>query len=258
MKKTLLILLILLIPFITGCYKAKRDYLSNAISDFSDGFETYTSVSEFIGTDIWNGSQLTISGNELTIDTTVVHSGNKSLKCSATTTQGDVVSKAGILKNNLGIEEGGVFYFECWYYLESIQPKNIFIADFEEPAAISSSPGFRLMLNEEGALCVERRKMTESTLQQTVEQPRIFPLQQWVRIQLEVKLSQRNKGYIKLWQNGELILDHDKVQTMPRDMIYVTQGTSGVFRQVEIGLTANGSGAPAILYVDDFVIRKIR
>jgi 5-keto 4-deoxyuronate isomerase len=79
-----------------------------------------------------------------------------------------------------------------------------------------------------------------------------------VRIQLEVKLSQRNKGYIKLWQNGELILDHDKVQTMPRDMIYVTQGTSGVFRQVEIGLTANGSGAPAILYVDDFVIRKIR
>jgi hypothetical protein len=187
-----------------------------------------------------------------------VHSGNKSLKCSATTTQGDVVSKAGILKNNLGIEEGGVFYFECWYYLESSQPKNIFIADFEEPAAISSSPGFRLMLNEEGALCVERRKMTESTLQQTVEQPRIFPLQQWVRIQLEVKLSQRNKGYIKLWQNGELILDHDKVQTMPRDMIYVTQGTSGVFRQVEIGLTANGSGAPAILYVDDFVIRKIR
>lgn len=255
MKK---ILLLFLLPFIAGCYKEKRDYLRNAITDFSEGFETYTSVSEFIGTDIWNGSQLTISGNELSIDTTIVHSGSKSLKCSATTTQGDVVSKAGILKNNFGYDEGEVFYFECWYHLETTQPRDIFIADFEEPAVISSSPGFRLMLNENGALCVERKKMTKPTLQQTVEQPRIFPLQQWVRIQLEVKLSQRNKGYIKLWQNGELILDHDKTQTMPRDMIYVTQGTSGLFRQAEIGLTANSSGAPALLYVDDFVMKKIR
>lgn len=242
---------------LAGCYKERSDYLSTAITDYSDGFETYTTFPqpEFIAN--WPGSQLTLAGNAIFIDTTFSHSGNQSLRCEATNTVGGDVSKASILKNDLGFQQDDEIYFECWYYLNAGSLPNIFIADFEEPATISSSPGFRLMLNENGELCVERNKMNKSTLLQTIAQPRVFPQMQWVRIQLEAKLHKRNKGYLKLWQNGELILEHHNVQTLPRDMIYVTQGTAAVMRQVEIGLTANSSNGPAVLYVDDMRIRKL-
>jgi hypothetical protein len=254
MKKSGLVLMILLLA---GCYKTRREYLETAITDYAEDFESYTAFTQpgFLAN--WQGSQLTFAQNGLFIDSAFSHSGNNSLRCEATSTVGGNVSKASILKNNLGFEQDDEIYFECWYYLTASSLPNIFIADFEEPATISSSPGFRLMLNENGELCVERNKMNKSTLRQTITQPRIFPQMQWVRIQLEAKLHKRNKGYLKLWQNGELILEHHDVQTLPRDMIYITQGTAAVLRQVEIGLTANSSSGSAVMYVDDMRIRKL-
>ncbi|MCU0432182.1 MAG: polysaccharide lyase [Bacteroidia bacterium] len=255
MKKTAFALFVILSA---GCYKARNEYLETAVTDYSDGFENYTRFPQPEFLDNWPGSQLTLSGNTISIDSTFSHTGSRSLRCEAANTAGGEVSKASILKNDLGFEQGDEIYFECWYYLNAASLPNIFIADFEEPALISSGPGFRLMLNDNGALCVERNKMNERTLSQTIAQPRVFPQMQWVRIQLEAKLHKRNKGYVKLWQNGELILEHYDVQTLPRDMIYVTQGTAAVLRQVEIGLTANSSSGAAVLYVDDFVVRKLR
>lgn len=253
MKKHLLILLLL--PALAGCYKAKRDYLATALRDFSDGFETYATAADLISEDRWPGNQLTLADNSISIDTVNVHSGNQSLRCEAGITIGDVVSKASLLNNNFGFEQGDEIYFEAWYFVNSSNPPNLFLADFEENANISLGPGFRLLINENGGLCIERKKMGKSTLQQTISTPRALPLGQWVRIQLEVKLAKRNKGYFKLWQNDELILEHNNVQTLPRDMIYVTQGTAGLLRQLEVGITANGSNQAATVWVDDVVIR---
>jgi hypothetical protein len=253
MKKVCLATMLLMLA---GCYKARNEYLETAIKDYAEDFESYTAFPQPAFLANWPGSQLTFSQNRISIDSTFSHSGNKSLRCEATNTVGGDVSKASILKNDLGFEQGDEIYFECWYYLTASSLPNIFIADFEEPATISSSPGFRLMLNENGELCVERNKMNKSTLSQTGSQPRVFPQMQWVRIQLEAKLHKRNNGYVKVWQNGELILEHYDVQTLPRDMTYITQGTAAVLRQVEIGLTANSSSGSAVMYVDDMRIRK--
>lgn len=240
-----------------SCMKRKDEYLKNATTQFQEDFEAYNETDELFDPGQWGATQLTLGDNHITIDTQIVHGGSRSLKMSATTTAGDVVSKASIFKNDFGILEGERLVIDAWFYLESDNPKDFFLLDLEDPAVISSSPGVRLMINENGALCVERRKINASTLQQNQGQEKTFPLNQWVRLTVEIKLHQRRKGSIALWQNDELLLNHENVQTLPRDLLYITQGTSGILRQVEIGITANSSGSPATLFIDDLSIRRV-
>jgi|GEM_PF-475553 hypothetical protein len=243
--------------FCVSCTKRKADYLNSATTNFHEDFETYTITDQLFDPGPWGAAQLTLGDNSITIDTLNVYTGSRALKMSANTTEGDMVSKASIFKNDFGFQEGDRFITECRFHLQCSQPKDFFLLDFEDPAAISSGPGMRLMLNENGALCVERKKMNASTLQQNQGTEQVFPLNTWVHIKIEILLHQRRRGSILVWQNNELILKYDNVQTLPRDLLYITQGTSGILRQIEVGITANSSGAPALLYIDDLKVTPV-
>ena len=254
MKKLPFVFLLLLF---SGCYKEKRDYIADAAHSYSDDFESYANADSLYSDAHWSANQLTVDGNTISIDTIIVHSGNQSLRCFAKPTSSEIVSKAGLLKNNLAFENNSVVEYEAWYFIESQQSlSNLFLVDFEDPAYISASPGFRIMVNANGELCAERKKMNHSTLQQTISTPRVLPKGQWVKLKLEFKLSQRKKGYIKIWQDDELILEHNNIITLAKDFIYVTQGTAGFLRQVEPGITANGSTGEVVMYVDDLKVRQ--
>lgn len=256
MKKSLLLLFVLF--FLCGCYKEKREYLEGAIDSYSDDFESYLHTDSLYGDDHWSGNQLTIPENAVSIDTQIVHSGNQSLCFFAKPKSGNTVSKASLLKNNFGFENNSVVEYEAWYYIQSQESlPDLFLVDFEDPAYISSSPGFRIMINENEEVCVERNKMNHHTLQQTIGTHKKFPKNQWVKLKIEFKLSQRKKGYVKIWQDDELILDHSNVITLAKDFAYASLGTVGFLRQIEIGITANGTAGDLVMYMDDFRIKKM-
>ena len=88
----------------------------------------------------------------------------------------------------------------------------------EEQAFIGAGPGMRLALVD-NQLRVEY-KFNEKDIVQTSGQEIDFPRNQWVELIWEVKLSQKNNGTVKLWQNGQLIIDGNNKRTLPKDVLY--------------------------------------
>ncbi len=78
-----------------------------------------------------------------------------------------------------------------------------------------------------------------------------------VEIVWEVKLSQKNEGTVKLWQNGILIIDTKNNRTLPKDLLYSQQGTKGMYSSVEIGITANSKDNDLTIWVDDILFKKV-
>jgi hypothetical protein len=44
---------------------------------------------------------------------------------------------------------------------------------------------------------------------------------------------------------------------MPKDRLYITQGTSKTYRNVEVGITANSTGHAVTMFIDNFSIEKL-
>ncbi len=240
---------------LTGC-KKKQEFLAGAVTTFQDDFEQYDAVDTFFFSEAnWNYHNLTVEGNTLSIDSAIVHSGTRSLRCHASGTVGRNVSKASVQKQRIGWKEGDVVLVQAWFYIEG-NLENLFILDIEDPAYISYSPGIRLMISKEGYLMVERGKMGLSTITQPADSRLVFPTGEWVKINYEIKFSQHRKGYVKLWQNDKLILEAHNITTMPEDFLYNTLGTSGLYTNFEIGITANGGNGPSTLYLDDLEVWK--
>ena len=84
-----------------------------------------------------------------------------------------------------------------------------------------------------------------------------FPRNQWVQVVWEVTLSQKNKGAVRLWQNGQLIIDSKNNRTLPKDILYFQQGTKGMYSSCEIGITANSKDNNLTIWVDDIKFEKL-
>lgn len=219
---------------------------------FQDGFETYTALSELISNDDknWSFTQLTKDDNVITVDSSKAHSGNKSLKFMASKSDDETLSKCSIAKQNMAFWDGETVRLSAWYFIEGTQKLDwLFLFDLEEQAVVGAGPGMRLALVND-QLVVEH-KFYEKTLLQEIGQEIDFPRDQWVEVVWEVKLSQKNKGFVKLWQNGQLIIDSENNRTLPRDFLYSQQGTKGMYSSVEIGITANSRDNDLTLWVDD-------
>jgi hypothetical protein len=81
-----------------------------------------------------------------------------------------------------------------------------------------------------------------------------FPRNEWVHVEMETLLSKKDKGYVKVWQNGTLILEQYNWQTLPRDFLYFQQGTKGEYDSVEFGISANSHDGNTELWVDDIEV----
>ncbi|MBN4071045.1 heparin lyase I family protein [Crocinitomix catalasitica] len=231
-----------------SCSKEK---LFDGPDSYEDGFESYEHFdSLFVGDDVyWSHSQITKEGNAISVDTTIVHSGSRSMKFTAVKTE-DGASKASISKQKMAFWEGETVSLEAWYYLVGTESLDwIVLMDLEEQAVIGAGPGMRLILVD-NHLAIDH-KFPNNNLYQDFESGIDFPRDQWVNIRFETKLSQKKKGYVKIYQDDVLVLEGSNRKTMPSDLLYATQGTKGIYQSIEFGITANSFEREATLYVDD-------
>lgn len=235
----------------------KKLSFEGAIESLFEDFETYSfgDSAAVLEGDQWTSFTYTNNQNALRVDTTVVHQGNNSMRFDAVASNGDV-SKCDLHTVNLLLQEKDIFHFSGWYFIEG-NTENLFIADFETNAEISSSPGTRIAINTDGYLWVERSKMLELDIYQTSGQEVVFPTNQWVHLEVEFKLSIKKKGYIKLWQDGMLLIDQSNIRTNPKDVLFITLGTARVLNSLEVGITAAGSAGSTTMWVDDIQVEKL-
>ncbi len=241
---------------LNGCSKKK---FFDGPDFFQDGFETYSSLNELISYDDinWSYTQLTKEANHIIVDTTRFHSGSQSLKFVASKGDDKVVSKCSIAKQNMAYWDGETVSLSAWYFVEGTMPLDwLFLLDLEEQTAIGAGPGMRLALVN-NQLRVEY-KFYEKDILQTLGQEVDFPRNQWVELKWEVKLSQKKEGAVKLWQNGQLIIDSKNNTTLPKDILYSLQGTKGMYSSVEIGITANSKNNDLTMWMDDIKFEKVK
>ncbi len=233
---------------LTGCNKKKQ---FDGPDFYSDGFELYTKADDLLdGEDVlWSFFQRTNPENTLTIDTVLSHSGAKSVRFYAAPSSEDKVSKCSINKQFMAFWEKETVVVEFWCYLEGTENVDwLFFFDLEEKVPIGAGPGMRLAIVDNKILL--EHKYPKPNIEQTLN-PTEFPRNQWVKVKMEILLSRKDKGTVRVWQNDQLILSADNWQTLPKDLLYAQQGTKGMYNQIEFGITANADDQSHVFYVDD-------
>ena len=162
-----------------------------------------------------------------------------------------ILSKCSVVKQHMAFWEGSTVMVEAWYYVENSSSTDwLWLMDFEENTAIGAGPGLRLAVFEDALILNYKLEAGDNT-KQPDETKVVFPMDQWVHVQMEVFLSQKKKGWVKVYQDSELLIHDTDVRTLPVDKLYHTQGTKGQYTNIEFGITANGTGAHQVLYLDD-------
>lgn len=250
--------IIILFVFGTLIISCNKEKFFDGPDFFEDDFENYSALEDLLSEEDvnWSFTQLTNENNIILVDTSKFHSGNRSLKFIAARSTNELLSKCSIAKQNMAFWEGETVRLSGWYFIEGTNALDwLFLFDLEEQTAIGAGPGMRLALVN-NQLLVEY-KFYESSILQPIGQEIDFPRNEWVEIVWEVKLSQKNEGTVKLWQNGILIIDTKNNRTLPKDLLYSQQGTKGMYSSVEIGITANSKDNDLTIWVDDIIFERI-
>lgn len=226
---------------------------------YSDDFEAYSKIEDLIdGNDEkWSYFQLTFDENSLSVDSTFSHTGTQSMHFyAAVSTEEKGASKCSISKQKMAFYEGETVSVEAWYYLVGNETANwLFLFDLEEQTAIGAGPGMRIAMVD-NALRIEHKYFNPDILQLNNDTV-LFPRNEWVKVNFESKLSKKKKGYVKVWQNDQLIIHQENWKTLPTDFLYSQQGTKGMYTSIEFGITANTHDNPIELYVDDIIVKKL-
>lgn len=247
-----------LLPFIIIMISCHKEELFYGPNFFQDDFETYTSLSDLIieNGKLWSFTQLTRDENNIILDTATFHSSNKSLKFAAKKSTNGNASKCSIAKQNMAFWNGETVRITAWYYIEGSESLEwLFLMDLEEQTAIGAGPGMRLALVN-NQLRVEHKYLEDDVIQTAGTEVNL-PRNEWVELIWEVKLSSKNNGTVKLWQNGQLIIDTKNNRTLPKDFLYFQQGTKGMYSSIEVGITANSNDNGLTMWVDDIKFEKI-
>lgn len=240
------------------CGACNKEAFFDGPNFYQDDFEAYVSLIDLLPQSelLWSFNQLTKAGNSITLDSTKAHGGRKSLRFAAEKSANGSVSKSSIAKQNMAFWEGETVRMSAWYFIEGTDSlKWLFLMDLEEQTAIGAGPGMRLAMVD-NQLRVEY-KFFEKDIVQVPGQAKELPRNQWVELIWEIKLSRKNAGTVKLWQNGQLIIDAQNKTTLPKDVLYFQQGTKGMYSSFEIGITANSAENDLLLWLDDVRIEKV-
>jgi len=253
MKKCITSILVVLL-----CLACNKKKFFKGPDFFQDDFESYVSLNEMFPEEdsLWSFTQRTRAQNTLNLDTTHAAFGNSSLRFFAQKSDDQGASKSSIAKQNMVFWENETLRMQGWYFIEDTNALNwLFLMDMEEQTAVGTGPGMRLALVD-NKLRVEY-KFNEKDLIQQVGQEIDFPRNEWVELTWEVKLSRKDKGSVKLWQNGQLLINRDHIRTLPKDLLYFQQGTKGMYSSCEIGITANSKDSDLTLWVDHIRFEKV-
>lgn len=218
---------------------------------YSDSFENYEVVEDLVDgeNELWSFFQVTLEGNSIDVDSINTHSGARSMRFFALPTTSDKVSKSSINKQFMAFWEGETVVAEFWCYIADTDDIDwMFIFDLEEKVPVGAGPGMRIAIVENRLLL--EHKYPNPNVEQTTN-PIDFPRNEWVKVKMETLLSRKKKGYVRIWQNDQLVLTADNWKTLPKDILYAQQGTKGGYSQIEFGITANADDQEHVLYVDD-------
>lgn len=247
--------LLAILVLILSCNKKK---IFDGPNTYQDGFETYTSEEDLIDGEnvLWSFFQLTDDENSISIDTTISHTGNASVRFFAKKSTNDLVSKCSINKQFMAFWEKETVVVEFWCYLADTNACDwLFLFDLEEKVTIGAGPGMRLAIVDD-KIALEHKYPNPNVFQEGAGIE--FPRNEWVKIKFEALLSRKKKGTVKVWQNDQLILSKENWKTLPKDLVYAQQGTKGMYNQIEFGITANSKEADHLMYVDDINVYTLQ
>ncbi|MFT5859386.1 MAG: hypothetical protein ACI865_001487 [Flavobacteriaceae bacterium] len=245
---------ILSLLILSACNKKK---FFDGPNSYVDDFESYTSFDELTaGDDLnWSFTQITREANTIVLSTEQAHSGTNSIKFNADSGADGDASKASLVKQKMAFYDGETVRASIWYYIEGTQTLDwLFLLDIEEQTAIGAGPGMRVANIGSANNAIVEFKYPEPVIYQETSS---LPRDQWFELTLETKLSQKKKGWVKLYQDGQLILEKKAIKTLPKDILYQNQGTKGMYTSIEIGITANSRDNASVVYADDFSIKVI-
>ena len=191
MKKIIYILPIVLFA---ACSKDNFD----GPNSYTDGFETYTTADSLFaeGDVLWSFGQVTLGENLIEIVDTFAYTGNQCVLFNASGTQDGKLSKCSLVKQKMAFHEGETVEAKAWYYIDSDAPlPNLFLMDLEEQAIIGAGPGMRIFNGEDDYIGLDFKYPGVSNINQQVHK---FPRKEWFELTFQTKLSQRNKGWVKV------------------------------------------------------------
>jgi len=175
--------------------------------------------------------------NRLDFVSTVVHSGQKSLRFYAVPPSPESLTSKSLLDRGLVIfRKGDDAWYSGWYYAEGDLPFTLL--DFET-SGINGRPGFRITLRN-GALGAELKWLDKPTYLQDPGSMVTFPSGQWVNVRVHVLFSEDEFGKVEIWQDGVRVLSQQG-RTLPT--------ADSVIDYLQVGITA--TPRETVLYVDD-------
>lgn len=251
----------------TSCAKVDVSLPTHYV--FEDGFETENNdLPELFPSDEsrWSNVQQVnpVSGpNSIEINSTVVHSGNNSLRIYAEAAD-SLLSKADIEKSGFIAPEGSTVRISASIYIGSLKPiENLLLMDLEccscwDPSVPDNQcPGIRLMMKNNDYLSIERGKIFNTTLVQS-DMP--FPRKEWVRVEWELTLSQQNDGWNRLYINDQEVISVSGANMPNAELFQIAFAPIGIdftlqepvfYERFQIGATANPTAFGVELYLDD-------
>ena len=154
-----------------------------------------------------------------------------------------VTCKASVSSPLVYFEKGDTFCYRASYYAEESLPFTVMDLECEW---IKGHAGIRICINENGQIEGELKALDKPRYRQTSSKPVSFPMGRWVQLQTQIQLSNEQDGHIRIWQDGELLVDTDGV-TLPME--------SAIYSSLEIGISAHSYGSKVCkLWVDDIEV----
>lgn len=173
------------------------------------------------------------------------HSGKQSLKCVCPAKSSAMIcSKASLSTEIIYFKQGQEVWYRAWYRIDGpVRP--LTLVDLES-SMVKESPGIRVMLFGDGELGAELKALDKPTFRQHLDKRKLFPVNRWVEVIWNLHLDETDKGRVRLWQDGELVVDATG-PTLPFRTAF--------YNSLEVGISAHSrSDAPTALFVDDILV----
>lgn len=176
----------------------------------------------------------------------VVHGGKTALKAvSVSPSRGMITAKASLSTELLHFVKGDDVWASIWCYVPIGSGMPATVMDIET-TWMNEHPGIRIFITDGKYVAVQLKSGNSPYYRQPKGKEVRFPAGQWVHLKMHLKLSEIDDGVIKLWQDGQKLIDtHGQTLVLAHT----------IYNSFEIGISAyNEQGKSATLYVDDVSI----
>ncbi|MBL8028424.1 MAG: T9SS type A sorting domain-containing protein [Fibrobacteres bacterium] len=169
---------------------------------------------------------------------------NKCMKFTAFAPTSDMItSKSSIENTALYFVENDTVQFEAKYFIKTGMPTTL--VDFENQW-FEGSPGMRILVSG-GKLSIEMKYGQKPVYRQRPGKEISLPVGRWFHVKLRMAYRYDNTAPIKLWQDGQLIIDTIG-RTLPT--------TNSIPTNLEVGISATSVFTE--MFLDNVQLRRLQ